>query len=472
MTQTKESYDVAIVGSGPGGYVAAVRCAQLGLKTICIEKNATFGGTCLNVGCIPSKALLQITEWYSFFTKKAASQGILAKEISYDFNLIMQRKQEIVTGLVNSVANLFKQHAVTSLNGVAHFVSPTTLEVVNGEKRQIIEAKSIILATGSEPIPMPKIPFDEKIILSSTGTLSLPSVPKKMVVIGAGVIGVELASVYRRLGSEVVVVEMLNQICISMDETISKMLLQLLQKQGIVFHLGAKVTEMKVQSDQTASNGVKIFVQLPNQTVEEMEANVVLVAIGRRPYTESLDLKNANVTRTEKGFIEVDSCFRTTQPHIYAIGDLIDGPMLAHRASQEATVVAEFIAGQKSSIDYITIPNVIYTHPEAAAVGLTEKEAKDASIKTKIGKAFFKGNPRARCAQDTDGLVKIIGDMDENRLIGMHIIGSHASELIGIGAFAMSKRATLSEVANLCYSHPSLSETIKEAAIQAVENSH
>lgn len=449
-------YDVVVIGSGPGGYVAAIRAAQLGLKTACVEKEKSLGGTCLNVGCIPSKTLLQSSEHYAWLKSESKTHGIYCQNPSFNFSEMMQRKEQVVTSLVEGIAGLFKRHGITRIEGAASFISPNAINV-NG---QIIEANNFILATGSEPIALPFLPFDEKIVVSSTGALSLPSVPKKMCVVGAGVIGVELASVYNRLGSEVTIVEMLDHICPAMDDAVSKALLQILKKQGLVFHLSSKV----VKAEKT--NGIALTVERGKETLQ-LPADVVLVAVGRRPYTKDLKLTDIGI-QLEKGFVIVDNNFRTHIPHIYAIGDLIEGPMLAHKASEEGVAVAEIIAGRQAYVDYMTIPNVIYTHPEVAAVGLTEKEAKELKLDLAIGMCSFRGNPRARCAGDTDGFVKVIGAGPNKNLVGMHIIGSHASEMIGEGMIAIQKRMTLSEIAAAPHAHPTLSEAIKEACGQAL----
>lgn len=453
-------YDVAVIGAGPGGYVAAIRAAQLGLKVVCIEKERSLGGTCLNVGCIPSKTLLHTTEYYAWLRDHGQELGIICPESSLDFLAMMQRKEKVVQGLVEGIAGLFKRYGVKTLLGNAHFIDAHKLEVTHSDGVQQVEADSFILATGSEPIPLPFAKFDEKVILSSTGALSLTAIPKKMVVIGGGVIGVELASVYNRLGTEVVVIEMLNSICPAMDEAVSKALLQSLKKQGMSFHLGAKVSEIK---------------QLPNhagasvtfEPKEQLHADVVLVCVGRRPYSQGLGLSEIGVGM-QRGFVAVDANFRSNLSHIYAIGDLIDGPMLAHRASEEGRVVADIIAGKASAINYMAIPNVIYTHPEAAAVGLTEKEARDMGLNIVVGMSSFKGNPRARCNGDMEGFVKVIGAGPDQSLVGMHILGSQASELIAEGVIAIEKRATLKEIADAPHAHPTLSEAIKEACEQAL----
>jgi dihydrolipoamide dehydrogenase len=460
---TKQNYDIAVIGSGPGGYAAALRASQLGFKTVCIEKNKTVGGTCLNVGCIPSKALLQSSEYYELIKNEVAEHGIEYKDLNFNFQKIMQRKDATIKGLVNGIASLFKRQKVEQMRGMAKFISAFELEVVNETETIQVQARFFIIATGSEPIALPFLPFDEKKVLSSTGALALPLVPKSMMLIGAGVIGVEIASIYRRLGTKVSIIEMLDRICAPMDLTMSKTFLQILKKQGLEFYLNAKV--MKAQK-----NGEEVSLVINHENHEvEMKAEVALVAIGRKPFTENLRLNEIGIKMTSKGFISVDLNFRTTHPHIFAIGDVIEGPMLAHKASDEGVAAVEFVAGLKSNVNYLTIPNVIYTHPEAAWVGMTEQDALEASLDVKIGTSYFKGNPRARCTGYTEGLVKIVAEARTGRLIGMHIIGPHASEMIGEGVMAILKAMTLEEFSHASHAHPTLSETIKEAACDALE---
>lgn len=451
-------YDVVVVGGGPGGYVAAVRSAQLGLKTACVDKGSTLGGTCLNVGCIPSKALLHSSLQYDFLLKHAKEHGMSCEAPHFDFGQMMTRKDGIVTGLVQSVEALLKKHKIDWLHGTGKVVGPNSIRI--GE--ETFEAGNIILATGSESIALPFLPFDEKKVVSSTGALSLQKVPEKLIVVGAGVIGVELASVYNRLGSQVTVVEMLDSICPAMDHTISRTLLTSLKKQGITFHLAVKVVEGAV-TDQGVNLGIEI-----EGKKETFTADVVLVAVGRRPYTKGLGLHEIGVAVSNRGFVTVDGLFRTSIPSIYAIGDLVEGVMLAHRASDEGIAVAEIIAGQRPSINYMAIPNVIYTHPEVAAVGLTEKEAKEAGMEVMVGSSLIRGNARARCVGDTDGVVKVVGDKRSGRVVGLHIACANASEMIGEGVMAIVKRLTVEEVANASHAHPTLSEAIKEACQQVL----
>jgi dihydrolipoamide dehydrogenase len=454
-------YDVAVIGSGPGGYVAAIRAAQLGMKVAIIEMGA-LGGTCLNVGCIPSKTLLYSTELYAKLRHEGKINGIEYNTLSVDFKQMMLRKSQVVKSLVDGVALLMKKHKITKYEGKGRLKSPTEIEITRENKSSIITSNSIILATGSEPIPLPFLPFDEKRIVSSTGALSLSSIPKKLLIVGAGVIGVELASVYNRLGAEVTVIEMLDHICPTVDLTLSRSLLSSLKKQGIVFFLSTKVNQAKIGNE-----GVSLFVQYEgNDNI--LVGDVVLVAVGRRPYSQGLGLKEMGIRQTEKGFVVVDGNFRTSISNIYAIGDLIEGPMLAHRAFEEAAATAEIIAGQTARVNYNAIPNVIYTHPEVAVVGLSESEARGAGLEIKIGNFPFKANARARCSGESEGNVKVISEVKSNRIIGMHIIGPSASELIAEGVIAIEKRATLEDVATSCYAHPTLSEAVKEATLDAL----
>jgi dihydrolipoamide dehydrogenase len=463
MNNMTQRYDLIVIGAGPGGYVAAIRAAQLGLKTACIDRGSEPGGTCLNVGCIPSKTLLQSTELYARLQKDGSEHGIIYSELSADFKQMLKRKEKVVKGLVEGVRGLLKKNKIDYFNGEARFVDAHTIEVKEGDGKGIhLEASNFILATGSEPIGIPDLPIDEKRIVTSTGALSLSKVPKRLVVIGGGVIGVELASVYQRLGTEVLLIEMLDRICPAMDVGVSQALLQILKKQGLHFMLSSRVITSVVLPDE-----IVITVQQGDQLANH-SADVVLVAVGRRPYTEGLNLQAIGVETNARGFIPVSADFRTAQPHIFAIGDVIEGVMLAHRASQEGVAVAELIAGQKPFINYMSIPNVIYTYPEVAAVGLTEEEAHAAGLEVVVGSSLFKGNPRARCSLETDGFVKVIGELKTGRLIGMHIIGPHASELIEEGMVAIDKKATLHDIAYAPHAHPTLSEAIKEAALAAL----
>ena len=458
----ENQYDIIIVGGGPGGYVAAIRAAQLGFRVACVEKRDTLGGTCLNVGCIPSKALLQSSEQYAFVKHDGEKHGIECPQLHLNFDRMMRRKEEVVHSLVAGVAALLERNKVQIFHGTARFASPQTLEVVSGSETKILSGKHFILATGSESIPLPFLPFDEKIVLSSTGALSLPRLPQKMTVIGAGVIGLELASVYNRLGVEVTIVEMLDTVCPGMDAALRRSLQQLLTKQGLTFHLGSKVTAASLSGD-TATLSVKT----PKEQLE-LSSDTVLVAVGRRPYSEGLGLDEIGVLKTQHGHVVVDNTFRTSLSHIFAIGDLIEGPMLAHRASEEGVAVVEYMAGEKPHVNYMAIPNVVYTHPEVASVGFTEEEARAHQLSLKVGTFHFKGNARARCSGYTEGFVRVMAEETSGKVIGMHIIGPNASEMIGEGVLAIEKGATLDEIANASHAHPTLSEAIKEAALNAL----
>ncbi len=445
-----EKFDVIVIGSGPGGYVAAIRCGQLGLKTACVEKG-DLGGTCLNIGCIPSKALLHSSDLYYQLEHHFPDHGVQAGHIAFDFDKMMDRKKEVVHEFTLGVGALFHKNKVTHLKGTGTLKSPTTVSV-NGVD---FEAGSIILASGSEPIQLPFLQIDEKRIVTSTGALSLESIPQKMIVIGAGAIGVELGSVYSRLGSNVTFVEFLPRICPTMEEVISKNLQQILEKQGMTFHLSSKVI---------AADGTTLTIEKEGQK-SQLEANVILCSIGRRPYTIGLGLENVGITANEKGFIPINGRFQTKIPNIYAIGDIVDGPMLAHKASEEGVAVAELIAGQRPMIEYIAIPNVVYTNPEVAAVGLTEAEAKGMGVDVKTGTFPFKINSRAKCTGETEGMVKIVADGKSDRILGIHILGAHASEIIAEGVVAIEKKMTALELGNAPHAHPTFSEAVKEAAL-------
>lgn len=457
-------YQVAVIGSGPGGYVAAIRAAQLGFQTVCIEKEKTFGGTCLNVGCIPSKALLEATDLLFHLQEKGKTFGIISSSLTADFPKMMERKNEVVKGFTEGIAHLFAKNGVFHLRGKASFIDPHQIEIESKEGKERIEADYIVIATGSEPVGLSFLPFDEETVLSSTGALELKRVPKKMLVIGGGIIGVEIASIYSRLGTKVEVIEMLDRICPMIDETLSRELLQTLKGQGIEFFLGSKVT-----SSTLAKHEVRLIVEQEGKSREFM-ADAALVAIGRKPYVEGLNLEKIGIKQTAKRFIEVDAEFKTSHPHIFAIGDVIEGPSLAHKASAEAIAVIDSLKGKREKVNYLAIPNVIYTDPEIATAGLTEKEASFLGIDCFVGKSVMKANSRARCALETIGLVKVVGDKSTGRLLGVHIFSAHASELIGQAVIAIQKHALVSDLAYAPTAHPTLSEAIKEAALDAIGN--
>lgn len=445
------TFDVVVIGSGPGGYVAAIRAAQLGFKVACVDKRKELGGTCLNIGCIPSKTLLHASELYWKMVHEAEQYGLKAEKCSYSFKDMMNRKQKVVTSFNEGIAALFQKNKITFIPGAAKLISSTVVQVA-GEQ---IGAKHIILATGSEPSGLPFLPFDEKKIVSSTGALSLAKVPERLLVVGAGVIGVELGSVYSRLGSKVEFVEFLDKICPTLDESISKELQKILTKQGMTFRLSTKVTGADISANE-------VVLRIGQ---EQLKGDVVLISVGRKPYTQNLGLEAVGITPTPKGTIPIDNRFRTSVSNIYAIGDIVDGPMLAHKASEEGVAVAEIIAGQNPVVNYLAIPNVIYTNPEVAAVGLTEAEAKALGQTVKTGMFPFKINSRAKCTGEEEGFVKIVSDGATDVILGVHIIGAHASELIAEGALAIQNRLTTLELAHTPHAHPTLSEAIKESAL-------
>lgn len=456
-----EEFDVVVIGSGPGGYVAAIRAAQLGLKTACVEKDPPLGGTCLNVGCIPSKTLLHATETLWKLRHNGQKMGLKCPDIGFDFPVMQKERVDVIQGFNKGIEGLFKKNKITRFLGLGSFLSPQEINVQNGSEKTVIRAKNTILATGSEPVPLPFLPFDEKTILSSTGALALEKVPSSLLVVGAGVIGVELGSVYSRLGTKVQFIEFLDRICPTMDAGISMHFQQILRAQGMQFSLSTKVIGGTI-----SENRVQIQVEgVENKEKQTHTADAVLVSIGRRPYSKGLALEKAGLALTPKGQLAVDNNFRTSHPSIYGIGDLIDGPMLAHKASEEGVAVAEIIAGQKPSVHYIAVPNVIYTFPEVAAVGLTEEEAKGFGLPIRTGTFYFKANSRARCNAEEEGFIKILAHETTDRIVGIHILGPQASELIAACTIAVHEGLTADELAAIPFAHPTLAEAIKEAAL-------
>ena len=459
------AYDLIVIGSGPGGYVCAIRAAQLGLKTAVVEKDKTFGGTCLNVGCIPSKALLHASELFEEAGHRFAKMGIKIAAPALDLTAMMKFKDEGVDGNVKGVAYLFKKNKIDTFQGVGRIASPGKVEVAAADgKTEIVETKNIVIATGSDVARLRGITIDEKRIVSSTGALVLPKVPEKLLVVGAGVIGLELGSVWRRLGSQVQVVEFLDRILPGMDLDVAKSFQRLLQKQGIAFRLSSKVTGID------ASGGkLKASVEpAAGGAAEAIEADVALIAIGRVPYTEGLGLEAAGVKLDDRRRVAVDAHFATNVPGIYAIGDVIAGPMLAHKAEDEGIAVAEILAGQAGHVNYDVIPNVIYTFPEVASVGKSEEELKAAGIAYNAGKFPFTANGRAKVNHQTDGFVKILADAKTDRVLGVHIVGPDAGNMIAEAAVAMEFGASSEDIARTCHPHPTLTEAVKEAAM-AVE---
>ena len=456
-----QNFDVAVIGGGPGGYVTAIRAAQLGLKTACIEKHSRLGGTCLNVGCIPSKALLQSSELYDEAGHAFAQHGIAVAGLKLDLAQMLARKDRVVQELTGGIEFLFRKNKITWIKGDASLAGSGAVQVVGADGKSTIAAKHIVIATGSEVMPLPGIAIDEKQIVSSTGALALPQVPKTMVVVGGGYIGLEMGTVWRRLGADVTVVEFLDRIVPGMDGEIAKQLQRILGKQGIKFRLGAKVTAAK-----PAETGVALTLEpAKGGAAEQLSADVVLVSIGRRPFTAGLGLDKAGVALDERGRIKTDRQYRTSVPGIYAIGDVIAGPMLAHKAMDEGSACAEIIAGQQPHIDYNAIPGVVYTWPEVAAVGKTEEELKAAGAAFKVGKYPFTATPRARANGFTEGFVKILADAATDRVLGAHIIGPDAGNLIHEIVLAIEFGASAEDIARTCHAHPTLNEAVKEAAL-------
>ncbi|MEA1834064.1 dihydrolipoyl dehydrogenase [Methylobacterium durans] len=457
------SYDLVVIGTGPGGYVCAIRAAQLGLKTAVVEKRATHGGTCLNVGCIPSKALLHASEAFEEAGKHFADLGVIVGEPKLDLTKMMAFKDEGVSGNTKGVEFLLKKNGVDTYHGTGRLAGAGRVEVIAEDGgNQLLETKNVVIATGSDVAKLPGVTIDERVVVSSTGALELESVPKKLVVIGAGVIGLELGSVWRRLGSEVVVVEYLDRVLPGMDGEVGKQFQRILGKQGITFKLSAKVTGVEVGK----KGGATVTVEpAAGGEAEKIQADVVLVAIGRVPFTDGLGLETVGVQTDNKGRIQTDSQYATNVTGIYAIGDVIAGPMLAHKAEDEGVAVAEILAGQSGHVNYGVIPNVVYTFPEVASVGRTEEELRKEGIRYNAGKFPFTANGRAKVNHTTDGFVKILADADTDRVLGVHIVGADAGNLIAEVAVAMEFGASAEDVARTCHAHPTLTEAVKEAAL-------
>ncbi len=459
------SYDLIVIGTGPGGYVCAIRAAQLGLKVAVVEKRATHGGTCLNVGCIPSKALLHASEAYAEAGHSFGAMGIKV-EPKLDLPAMLAFKDQGVKGNVDGVAFLLRKHKIDHFHGTGRILGPGKVEVIfiNGEK-QLVEAKAIAIATGSEVANLPGIAIDEQRIISSTGALSLPEVPKRLVVIGAGYIGLELGSVWSRLGSAVTVVEMLDRVAPGLDGEVAKQLQRALTKQGLAFKLGVKVAGI----DATGKSLKLTLEPAQGGKPETLECDVVLVAVGRVPNTQGLGLAEAGVRCDNRGRVIVDAHYATSVPGIYAIGDVIKGPMLAHKAEDEGIALAEILAGQAGHVNYDVIPSVVYTAPEVASVGKTEEELKEAGIAYKVGKFPFTANGRAKVNRTTEGFVKILAEDATDRVLGVHIIGADAGTMIAEAAVLMEFGGSAEDLARICHAHPTLNEAIKEAAL-AVDN--
>lgn len=453
----ESTYDLVVIGAGPGGYQAAIRASQLGMRVACVEKDATLGGTCLNVGCIPSKALLESTHRFRVVGHELAAHGIRVENASFDLAAMMERKTGIVDGLTKGIDGLFKKHKIARLTGTATILGAGKVKVSGGDSATI-GAGRILVATGSVAAELPNLPFDGKRILSSTEALTLTEVPRRMIVVGAGAIGLEMGSVWARLGTEVVVVELTDQVVPGADKEAARALQKALTAQGIEFRL-----ETTVEAAKTSDGGVAVT--LSGKGAEEDRADLVLVAVGRRAFTGSLGAKEAGIETDERGRIRVEGHYATSLGGVFAVGDVIAGPMLAHKAEEEGVAAVERMAGVAGHVNYDAIPSVVYTHPELASVGLSEEAAKKDGRKIRTGKFPFKANARARCNGDTDGFAKIVADAETDTVLGIHIVGAGASELIAEAAVAMEYVATSEDIARTVHAHPTLAEALKEAAL-------
>jgi dihydrolipoamide dehydrogenase len=453
-------YDAIVIGGGPGGYNAAIRLGQLGKKTLCVEKRGKLGGTCLNIGCIPSKALLRVSELYDESKNHFPSLGIKTNGVSFDLAAMMAHKDKTVDGLTKGVEFLFKKNKVEHVYGTGSFAGPNKVEIKSADGTRTVEAKAIIIATGSEPTPLPGVTVNEQDVVTSTGALALKDVPKRLLVIGGGYIGLEMGSVWRRLGSQVTVVEFLDRITPGLDGEVAKHFQRILTKQGMTFKLGSKVVGVERKNGalqvaiEPAAGGAR----------ETIETDIVLSSIGRRPYTEGLGLDKVGLKVDNKGRIPVDKHYATATAGIYAIGDVIEGPMLAHKAEDEAVAVAEIIAGQAGHVNYEAIPSVVYTAPEVASVGKTEEELKVANIQYKIGKFPFTANARAKANASTEGFVKILADAKTDRVLGVHMIGPEVGNMIGEASLAIEFQAAAEDIARTSHAHPTLTEAVRQAA--------
>jgi dihydrolipoamide dehydrogenase len=457
-------HDLVVIGAGPGGYIAAIRAAQLGMRVACVEKDATLGGTCLNIGCIPSKALLESSEHFAALTRQLPAHGIVARDVQLDLAKLLARKDTVVKTVTRGVEGLFKKHKITWVRGTARIAAPDRVEVTPAAGSpsggtETVAAKRILIATGSAPIELPIARFDGQRIISSTEALALPAVPKRLLVIGGGAIGLEMGSVWSRLGADVLVVEMLDRLVPGMDSQMAKLLQRSLEKQGLRFALKTTLTKV----DKTADAITATIASGDAQRVETCD--VLLVAVGRRPYTEGLGLAEVGVKLDERGRIAVDQHFATSVPGIYAIGDAIPGPMLAHKAEEEGVAAVELMAGMPGHVNYNAVPNVVYTHPELASVGLSEDDCRQRSLQVKIGTFPFAANARARGMGEIEGQVKVIADAATDRVLGIHIFGARASDMIAEAALAMEFSASAEDIGRSVHAHPTLAEALKEAAL-------
>lgn len=458
-TTPTSPFDLVVIGSGPGGYIAAIRAAQLGLRVACVEKDLTLGGTCLNIGCIPSKALLDSSERFHQVRHGLEVHGIRVSGVELDLPAMMKRKDKVVKILTQGIAGLFRKHQIERVAGLGRILSPSEVEVTRGAERQVLSTRRILIATGSVPASLPDLPFDGRHVLSSTEALTLAEVPKRLLVVGAGAIGLEMGSVWSRLGSEVVVVEFLDRIVPGMDAGLGRSLQKVLTKQGLAFRLQTVAKGAEVR-------GGRLCVTLSSAagTVEE-EFDAALVAVGRRPFTEGVGAREAGVAFDERGRITVDAHYQTSVPGIFAVGDVIPGPMLAHKAEEEGVAAVERMAGVAGHVNYDVIPNVVYTAPELAGVGQTEEQARASGAEIRVGSFPFLANGRARGMNETDGEVKVIADAKTDRILGVHVLGMHASDMIAEAAVAMEFGASSEDLARTCHAHPTLSEAMKEAAL-------
>ena len=455
-----EDFDLIVIGAGPGGYVAAIRAAQLGMKVACIEKEPSLGGTCLNIGCIPSKALLNSSEKFVEISNHAAEHGIKTSKIDLDLNVLMDRKTKIVKKLTTGIGFLFKKNKITHIPGTASFVDKNTISITNGKNEITASAKNFIIATGSSSIEIPNIPVDEKQIVSSTGALSLSKIPKSLLVIGGGYIGLEMGSVWSRLGSKVTVVEALDRIVPTMDGEIAKEFMKMLTKQGLEFKLSHKVSSAK-----SGKSGVDVEMETSDKKKIKENYEIVLMSVGRKPNTEGLGLEKIGIKLTDKKSIEIKDNFKTSVEGIYAIGDVAPGPMLAHKAEEEGVACVEFINGQKPHINYDAIPAIVYTNPEIASVGKTEEQLKQEKKDFKVGKFPFMANGRALTTSASEGFVKILVDKQTDEILGAHIIGHDAGQLIAEIVTTIEFGGSAEDIARVCHAHPTTSEAVKEAAL-------
>ena len=461
-----KEYDVVVIGSGPGGYICAIRCSQLGMKVAIVERYKTLGGTCLNVGCIPSKAWLDSSEKYHELMHSFKDHGIEASKVNLDFNKMSDRVKKVVSDVSTGISFLMKKNKIDVYQGHGSFVDANTVSIRSEKETTQVKGKKIVIATGSKPSTLPGVSIDKDRIITSTEALTLKELPKKLIVIGGGVIGLELTSVFRRLGSEVSVVEFADSVIATMDGELGKNLHKILKKDGVEFYLGHGVTEVK-------SNGKKVIVKAKDKKSEkiiELEGDYCLMAVGRRPYTENLELEKAGVKLDDRGRVETNQHLQTNLAHIYAIGDVVKGAMLAHKAEEEGVLVAEIMAGQRPHIDYNLIPGVVYTWPEVAAVGQTEEQLKAQGREYKVGSFPFKASGRARASNESEGFIKVLADKKSDEILGVHMIGPRTADIIGEAVLAMEYRASAEDIARTSHAHPTYSEALKEACLAATEN--